>query len=445
MGRLCNNTVPSIIFRCVEHIIGQRRARQLSNIMDHALQIIYLIVVLGAWSIVFAYGYPEIEKSKYIHSYHQYSGYVVFILCMGSWHYACHVEPGTVTERTMPLFDHYEYDNILYTNRMCTTLHIRKIARSKYDRCTRRHVPRFDHYCGWINQAVGERNYRWFLLFLVVHVCMCCYGTWVVASVLYGEVKEKDLLNATFYNAMTGDVVETDAWIVLHFLSMRHFQLCAVLVLMSVMSILLGVFLAFHLYITSSNMTTNEFFKWRAVKKWHKKMRVTYENAVKTGRASVMVSTPKQTQDGDDNNVGCTGPVSGVEQSSEIIKEDEIINPGEFMCDIICNSQSFSILNFAFTLPHVMHVRPDAEQYLQVGCNYSLVASTSHFTLSAFLTPVVNCLLIAHSKGILSNFFEVLLPFSCRNEAIQRYITSTGRGGDRNDSLTENKAKSKEM
>ena len=64
-------------------------------------------------------------------------------------------------------------------------------------------------------------------------------------------------------------------------------------------------------------------------------MRVTYENAVKTGRASVMVSTPKQSQDGDDNNVGCTGPVSGVEQSSEIIKEDEIINPGE-LCDTYC-------------------------------------------------------------------------------------------------------------
>lgn len=155
-----------------------------------------------------------------------------------------------------------------------------------------------------------------------------------MSFVLYGEVKEKDLLNATFYNAMTGEVVETDAWIVLHYLSMRHFQLCAVLVLMSVMSILLGVFLAFHLYITSCNMTTNEFFKWRAVKKWHKTMRVKYENAVKTGRVSGMVSTPKHTQDGDDIDVGCAGPVSGVEQSSEIpiIKEDEIINPGE-LCD----------------------------------------------------------------------------------------------------------------
>lgn len=311
-------------------MIGQKRFRQLSNKMDHALQLIYLIVVLGSWSIVFAYGYPEIEKSKYVHTYHQYSGYVLFVLCMGSWHYACQVEPGCVTEQTMPLFDHYEYDNVLYTNRLCPTLRTRKIARSKYDRCTRRHVPRFDHYCGWINQAVGERNYRCFLFFLLVHVFMCYYGTWVVASLMYGEVKERDLLNATFYNAMTGEIVKTDTMIVIHYLFMRHFQLCCVLVLMSVMSVLLGVFLAFHLYITSCNMTTNEFFKWRAVKKWHKKMRLRYERAVKSGKLINVASVPNQVHDGD---VGSTGPVVGGKPYSEIIEDDEIINLGEITCD----------------------------------------------------------------------------------------------------------------
>ena len=334
IGRLCNNTLPLIIFRSMERIIGQRRFRQLSNIMDHALQVIYLIVVLGSWSIVFAYGYPEIEKSKYVHTYHQYSGYILFVLCMGSWHYACQEEPGCITEQTMPLFDHYEYDNVLYTNRLCPTLRIRKIARSKYDRCTRRHVPRFDHYCGWINQSVGERNYRWFLLFLLVHVFMCCYGTWVVASLMYGEVKERDLLNATFYNAMTGEIVKTDTMIVIHYLFMRYFQLCCVLVLMSVMSVLLGVFLAFHFYITSCNMTTNEYFKWRAVKKWHKKMRLKYERAAKSGKVSSVLSVSNPVHDDD---VGCMGPVAGGKPSSETIEEDEIINPGESTTTSLCS------------------------------------------------------------------------------------------------------------
>ena len=37
-------------------------------------------------------------------------------------------------------------------------------------------VGRFDHYCGWISNAVGLRNMRWFLAFLVVNVLMCTYG-----------------------------------------------------------------------------------------------------------------------------------------------------------------------------------------------------------------------------------------------------------------------------
>ena len=95
-----------------------------------------------------AKGYPEIQRSNYIHSNHQYVGYVVFMMCMGSWHFACQKGPGNITTRTMPLFDHYEYDNILYTNKLCPTLKIRKLARSKYDRFSKRHVPRFDHFCG---------------------------------------------------------------------------------------------------------------------------------------------------------------------------------------------------------------------------------------------------------------------------------------------------------
>ena len=120
---------------------------------------------------------------------------------------------------------------------------------------------------GWLNQAVGERNYRWFLLFLVVHVCMCIYGTWAMYCVMYGEVLDKNLLNATFFNAVTGAEVEADWIIVFHYLFMRNFQICGVLILMCVMSVMLGIFLGFHIYITARGQTTNKFFKWRAVKR----------------------------------------------------------------------------------------------------------------------------------------------------------------------------------
>jgi hypothetical protein len=316
------------MLKWLERMLGQKRLNRLSKMMDHLFQIIYLVVVLGSWSIVFTYVYPEIEKSSYVFSYHQKIGYAVFVMCMASWHYACRVGPGNVTARTIALFDHYEYDNVLYSDKLCPTLEIRKIARSKYDRSSQRHVPRFDHYCGWLNQTVGERNYRWFLLFLTVHVFMCWYGTWVMASVLYGEILDKDLLNATFFNVATGVEVKADFVIVFHYLFMRHFQLCGVLLLLSVMGVTLGIFWGFHLYITSLNMTTNEFFKWQSVKRWHKIERLKYEAAMKDGMMPKKCDSKLFSQQVPDGDVGCVGTAAS-KPPSDIIANDDILDPGE--------------------------------------------------------------------------------------------------------------------
>ncbi|KAL7541955.1 hypothetical protein ACHAXR_011383 [Thalassiosira sp. AJA248-18] len=338
----------SMLHQNLVQILGEKRLSKVTKLMDHAFQIFYLIIVLGSWSIVFAYGYPEIEKSNHIHSFHQFTGFAVFVLCMGSWHFACHIGAGCITARTIPLFDHYEYDNILYTDKLCPTLNLRKIARSKYDRFSKRHVPRFDHYCGWLNQAVGERNYRWFLLFLVTQVFMCGYGTWAMWKVIYGEILDKDLLNAKFFNAVTGAEVEADYIIVFHYVFARHFQICGVILLMSVMSVMLGIFLAFHLYITSCNMTTNEFFKWRSVKRWHKKEKLKYEQALKDGKNNTKINAgvlSKQVAP-DDGDVGCTGPVAS-EPSSDAISDDDIIDPGKF--------ESKNSIAFFYLTPTILH------------------------------------------------------------------------------------------
>jgi hypothetical protein len=179
VAKVCTQTIPSYLFNKIKRLIGEKNFTKLEKWMDRSLQIVYLILVLGSWSIIFTYGYDAIDNSKYVRSQHKYIGYIVFAMCMGSWHYACTTSPGNVTSKTIALFDHYEYDNLMYTDRECPTLKIRKIARSKYDRCTNRHgefdfmvcmkwllfctsivgtlflfkVPRFDHYCGWLNQG----------------------------------------------------------------------------------------------------------------------------------------------------------------------------------------------------------------------------------------------------------------------------------------------------
>ncbi|KAF7497937.1 hypothetical protein DV113_004011 [Geotrichum candidum] len=61
------------------------------------------------------------------------------------------------------LIERGEYD----TRHFCISTYIRKPLRSKYDRFLKRVVAKYDHYCPWINNVVGVRNHRRFIIFVV--------------------------------------------------------------------------------------------------------------------------------------------------------------------------------------------------------------------------------------------------------------------------------------
>lgn len=61
------------------------------------------------------------------------------------------------------LIDLGEYD----ATHFCLATYIRKPLRSKYDRASKRVIAKFDHVCPWVNNVVGARNHRYFVIFTV--------------------------------------------------------------------------------------------------------------------------------------------------------------------------------------------------------------------------------------------------------------------------------------
>ena len=98
----------------------------------------------------------------------------------------------------------------------------KKVDRLKYDA----NVPRYDHFCGWVHNTIGEENYRWFLLFLTIHVVMCTYGAVVCMLLFHGEIKDKKLLELTFFDRNTGEEVESNMFIVSQYLFTQRSPEC---------------------------------------------------------------------------------------------------------------------------------------------------------------------------------------------------------------------------
>ena len=227
-------------------------------------EVIYVIVCYGGWSLIFCFIYPLIDASDTVASYHKTLGWAVFAACVGSWRMARSSSPGNITARTLHQYDNYRYDNILYRshNNVCPTLQIRKLARSKYNRPTATHVPRFDHHCHVLNQAVGECNYRYFCVFLWVHGAMCWYGAVTVLRLVWGQVVNSHESPRTLVaRPLTAATVLPR----LVAIFMENPLLTLFGIALAAAGLLVSQFGGFHLYLVGTGQTTNEYYKWKDI------------------------------------------------------------------------------------------------------------------------------------------------------------------------------------
>ncbi|XP_029916813.1 palmitoyltransferase ZDHHC12-A [Myripristis murdjan] len=118
--------------------------------------------------------------------------------------------------------------------RRCGRCLLQQPMRAKHCQTCKRCVRRFDHHCPWIENCVGERNHRWFIVYLVVQLVALL---WALQIALSG-------------------VSSGGSWKL--WLTVNGFLLAA-LAVVGVFSVVVLLLLGCHLYLVSINTTTWEF------------------------------------------------------------------------------------------------------------------------------------------------------------------------------------------
>lgn len=310
-------TIPRKTRGLLHRVLPENVLNGLQFFVDRFLMIFYLAIFYGSWSIIWYFVYPMVDQQDYVRSYHKAIGTFFFGACAISWRYACTTSPGIITANNIHRYNHFPYDNVLFVPQKCKTTSIIKPARSKFDRHRYNgNVPRFDHFCGWVYNTIGEENYRFFLLFLLAHVVACGYGSAIIVSLFYGHLLKANLLDAVFVDRFTGQEVAATKFLLFQYVFDRFTLQCAVCIIMGVMSVALGLFLGYHMWLTSRGMTTNESFKWDEVRKWYKLELKRYNDAVKKG-LPVSDSRIKSRPSPQEKDVTCTSASPDVESESK--------------------------------------------------------------------------------------------------------------------------------
>ena len=225
------------------------------------LQLFYLALVLGGFVLYYHHSMPLIPNPR-LASWHVPSSCLVVLGGLGVFVLASFDDPGVVTPDTLHRYSRVPFDRVLYHPKICQTCLLPRPARSKHCVICNRCVARFDHHCPWLNTCVGERNYRWFLLFLIYHSFLCFYSVYIHATIALHIGYDVHRLHEAYYLDAAGNPRQATSLQCLQYVFVRHTIPVSIGFFCVVLAFALLGFFMYHIHLLRSGTTTNETFKW---------------------------------------------------------------------------------------------------------------------------------------------------------------------------------------
>ena len=225
------------------------------------LQLFYIALMGGGFVLFYQNSLP-LMPNPWLPYWHRMSAYAWMACGVLLFVAASFADPGCVSAANLHRFSRVPYDNVLYSPRFCRTCNVPRPARSKHCVICNRCVARFDHHCPWLNSCVGERNYRWFLLFLLYHACLCFYSTYIHARILLYLAHDVHRLPEAYYYDESGKPQPVTLWQGFQYLFIRHNITMAIGIFCAIIGVALLGFWGYHMYLVYCGTTTNETFKW---------------------------------------------------------------------------------------------------------------------------------------------------------------------------------------
>ena len=177
-------------------------------------------------------------------------------------------DPGTVPRASAELVAAYQrhgqpvapallINGLRVQTKFCNVCGVLRPPRASHCRETDRCIEKWDHYCPWVGTAIGRRNYRWFLLFVLSTVALAGYAAVASVSRLVLMSQALDVTGPATRLGPLGWRTPADAprWL-------RATAAAPLSVLVglycAIVGALLAVLLSYHLHLIALNQTTYE-------------------------------------------------------------------------------------------------------------------------------------------------------------------------------------------